>query len=119
MKLTEVKNDDALDMLADILEPCGEIFSDKVLSAMYSNGENPIKMISYAIKNHKKEVIEIMATLEGTPIEEYECNFLSLPVKIMEIMNDMELLNFFGSQGQKKEKESFGSVTENTKAKEE
>lgn len=116
MKLSEYKNEDALDILADILEPAIEIFTDKALIELIK-GSNKPKAITYAIKNHKKSVLEILATIDGKKVEEYECTVITLPAKILEILNDEELMSFFSSQLPMEEQTSSGSATENTEGK--
>lgn len=100
MKLTDATNEEALDMLAEILEPCSEIFSDPELKKAYEGGASYVKLIKIAIKSHKKAIIEIMATLDGVPVEEYKCNMLTLPLNLFEILNSGELTPFFQSLGQ-------------------
>ena len=94
MKLSEYKNEQALDILADILEPAATIFSDKEVKEAFGTGDK-IKGIKTVIKTHKKEIIEILAVLDGVPVAEYECNVLTFPVKLLEILNDTDLTNFF------------------------
>lgn len=94
MKLSEYKNEQALDILADILEPSSKIFSDKEVKKAFETGDK-IKGIKTVIKTHKKEIIEILAVLDGVPVVEYECNVLTLPVKLLEILNDTDLTSFF------------------------
>lgn len=111
-KLLEYENEDALELLADILDPAVEIFTDKEISKAWNKSR--VKAVSIAIKKHKKSVIEILARLEGVPVNEYKCNIFTLPTTILSILNDKELLNFFKSQGQMMDMISSGSVTENT-----
>lgn len=94
MKLSEYKNEQALDILADILEPSAKIFSDKDVKKAFETGDK-IKGIKAAIKTHKTEIIEILAVLDGVPVAEYECNVLTLPIKLLEILNDTDLMSFF------------------------
>lgn len=94
MKLSEYKNEQALDILADILEPSAKIFSDKDVKKAFETGDK-IKGIKAAIKTHKSEIIEILAVLDGVPVAEYECNVLTLPIKLLEILNDTDLMSFF------------------------
>lgn len=115
MKLSEYKNEEALDILADILEPSAKIFSDKDVKKTFEKG-GQISAIKTAIKKHKKEMIEILARLDNVPVAEYKCNILTLPVKIMEILNDTELTSFFNSQRQTGENLVSVAVTENTTA---
>lgn len=111
-KLSEYKDEEALDLLADLLEPAETIFSDKDVQS--ANSKSMWKAVKVAIKKHKKEVMEIMATLDGVPVEDLHINVLSLPIKVMEVISDKDLVNFFVSQSQNMESTSSGSVTENT-----
>ena len=112
MKLSEYQGEAALDILADLIEPAGEIMSDKEIGEVFK--ENRFKAIGLAIKNHKKAVMQILATMDGVPVDEYKCNVFSLPVKILEILNDPEMIQLFQYQGQTGDAKSSGSVSENT-----
>ena len=112
MKLSEYQGEAALDILAELIEPAGEIMSDKHLGEVFK--ENRFKAIGMAIKNHKKAVMQILATMDGIPVDEYKCNVFSLPVKILEILNDPEMIQLFQYQGQTGDANSSGSASENT-----
>ena len=113
MKLSDYKNEQALDLLADIIEPASSIFSDGAVKKAFETG-NKIKAIQVAIKSHKSEIIEILATFDGIPVEKYECNVLTLPVKVLEILNDPILTSFFSSQRLTGEKPVSVAVTGTT-----
>lgn len=110
MKLSEVKGEKALDMLADLIEPIMEIIEDKEVSKILKSRHSKDKAdstkiilgraVSAAIKNHKKAVITILATLDDIPVDQYECNLLSLPKKMMDIINDPAIFDLFTSQSQ-------------------
>ena len=116
-KLSEYKDEEALDLLADILDPVCEIFVDKAVITPLQSG-NKVKAVSVAIKNHKKEVVEIMATLNGVEVKDFHYNIVTLPKMVLEILNDKDLLDFFSSQGEEVTKTPFGSVTEATEDEE-
>ena len=122
MKLTEFKNEDAIELLADILEPTALILGDEKTKQdmidVRSGKKTRAKAVSSVIKRHKKETIEILARLDGKDPKNYTCNILVLPQKILEIINDEELASFFTSQVQMMESESFGLHTENTEESE-
>lgn len=99
MKLSEVKNEEALDLLGDLLEPVAEILADPKVKELF--GGKPIKLASYIIKNHKSEVLQVLARMDGVPVEDYSCNVFSLPVKVIELLNDENLKELFTSQAQK------------------
>lgn len=112
MRLSEYQGEAALGVLADLIEPAGEIMSDKEIGEAFK--KNRFNAIGLAIKNHKKAVIRIMAVMDGVPVEEYKCNVFTLPVKILEILNDPALVQLFTYQGQTGDAKSSGSVSENT-----
>ena len=111
MKLSEYLGEAALDILAELIEPAGEIMSDKEIGEVFK--KNRFKAIGLAIKNHKKAVMQIMAVLDGVPVDEYKCNVFSLPVKILELLNDPEMIQLFQCQGQTGDANSSGSASEN------
>ena len=112
MKLSEYHGEAALDILAELIEPSGEIMADKEIGDVFK--QNRFKAIGMAIKNHKKAVMQILATMDGVPVDEYKCNVFSLPVKILEILNDPEMIQLFQYQGQTGDANSSGSASENT-----
>ena len=112
MKLSEYQGEEALDLLAELIEPAGEIMSDKEIGEVFK--KNRFKAIGLAIKNHKKAVIQIMATMDGVPVDEYKCKVFTLPVKILELLNDPALVQLFTYQGQAGGANSSGSVSVNT-----
>ena len=128
MKLSDFKGEEALDVLADIIEPITFILADKDIQKMKEEAEKkkkPLPMISYvkpAIKNHKKEIIQILARLQNQTPEEYEetLSLATLPLQVLDFLNDPEIQKLFISQSQtlQEASASSGSVTENTEANE-
>ena len=117
MKLSEIKNEQAIEVLADMFDPIIEIASDEnVVSA--ARGNNKVLMVKVILKEHSRAVFELMALSEGVPVDEYECDVLTLPMKLLDLFNRPELGFLFQSQGQKMGETSFGSATENTKDEE-
>ena len=117
MKISEYKNEEALDLLADIIEPAGEILSDESIKKAY-NGKIDLKLVSAIVKAHKKEVLKILARLDNTPVSEYECNIFTLPFKLLEILSDKELINFFNLQAQRAAGAASESAMANTEVTE-
>ena len=122
MKISEFKNEEAIELLADIIEPTAAILGDaeiRKLMISVKNGKiTKIKAIANALRLHKKEIIEILARLDGQDPKKYSCNVITIPQKILEIINDEELADFFGLQVQMMESESSGLATETTEVKE-
>lgn len=112
-KISAYEGEEALDLLADIIEPASEIFADKEIAANMRDGKKTAA-VKAAVKNHKKEIIEILARLDGVSTEEYKCNIFSLPAALLEILNDKGLLDFFTASVQPNTETSGGNATENT-----
>ena len=122
MKLSDYKGEDAIDVLADIIEPISKIFADPDMQKI-AKSENPtaIMYVKPMLKNHKREVIEILARLNNEPVEEFEpkITIMTLPNMLLEFLNDPEISALFPQQHQKDltSLPDFGAVTENTRAK--
>lgn len=115
MKLSDIKGDEAFEVLADLIDPASAIMADKEVETSFRS-EPRLAFIKLLLKKHSKEITEILAILDRKPVEEYEVNLVALPVKVMELLNDPELEGLFQSQGQTET--SSGSATENTEVKE-
>lgn len=94
-KLSDYKNEDAIEVLADIIEPLSVIIADEDVK----KEKNKMKAISIALKRYKKQVIQILARIDNVPVEKYECNALTLPLKVVEFISDKEVLDFLESLG--------------------
>lgn len=117
MKLSDFKDEEALDVLADLVEPATRIFSNKTLLQAINNGKNKLELAKIAIKANKKEVLEMLTILSGQPKEEFHCNIPNILKQFTELVGDKELLDFFSSVGQMGEVLESKSVSENTEAK--
>lgn len=113
MKISDYRGEEALDLLADIIEPAAAIMADKEVAQISRSGGPVIKLIKPMIKNHKKEVIEILAVLDGEDPKEYakKVNLFTLPKKLLDVVNDPDMRNLFSSQGQNAEETSSTSAT--------
>lgn len=121
MRLSDFKGEEAIDVLADIIEPLTSIISDKEVQELSKKkNAKPASYIKPMLKNHKKEVIEVLARLDRKTVEEYSENLslLTLPMQILELINDPEVQSLFHSQGESKVTSlaSSSPATENTEA---
>ena len=97
-KLSEYKNEEAAAILAEILEPASEIFSDKKFTE--SLKKSPISAAKIALKEHSKSVIDVLAIYDSVPREEYKVNPVEIFSRFIEILNDKDLMSAFTSQEQ-------------------
>lgn len=111
--MNEIKtrsNEESLDLFADLLEPVAEILADAEVKEAFESKK--IRGVKVAIKKHKAEVIQILALVDGIPVEEYKVNVLTLPLKLLELLNKPEVAELFQSQGQMNFAATSGSATE-------
>lgn len=106
----------AIDAIADIIEPVALILADKEIQEMQKANVPLLKMLKPAIKNHKKEVIEILARLEteeGLDPNEYikKVGLLTVPTAFLDLLKMPEVATVFNSQGQPMDETSSGSAT--------
>lgn len=114
MRLSDYKNEEALDLLADLMDYVAEILSDDKTMEVYKTEKKQTNFIKYVIKHHKHTIIAMLARIDGTPVEEFECDFFSLPSLVIEMFNNKMITNLFTSQEQSTESQSSGPATENT-----
>lgn len=112
MKLSEIKNERAIEVLADLIAPAREVFGDAKVVELIKTDK--LGAVQFALKGHPKAVMEILALTEGVPVEEFECNVLTLPMKLLEIFTDPDLMGFLLSEVPGKGTQFFGNAMEST-----
>lgn len=116
MKLAEYKNEDAINLLADLLDPIGELFTDKAVVAVFKNKEaSQIEQIQTMLRSNPKAIIKMFAILDSKPVEEVSYSIPEMIAKLYEIMQDTDLTSFFKSQAQNEAQQSSGPATETIK----
>lgn len=97
-KFNDLKDDEAIEILGDIIEPAYTIMTDEEVKAAFRTNEKTlIKLAKIICKKYTKEVFEILAVMDGKKVEEYHCSFFTLPFRVLEILNNKDLLDFFSS----------------------
>lgn len=115
MKLMEYKDEEALDLLAEILEPTMAIMQDKEVSKAYKSKDGgKMAAVIVAVKRHKEEIMTILAAMDGVPVKEYHCNILTIPQRVIEIISDPEIKSFFSSAVSMVSGNASGGATEDT-----
>lgn len=118
MKLSDYKGEDALELLADILEPAMEIIRDKKISEMAKSKATRGTLVKTIIKDHKKSILEIMAYIGGEDPVSYNPDIITLTGDLLELFNDEAFMELFQSQGQKLPDLHSGPAMDATQAKE-
>lgn len=109
-KISEIKGEDALDVLADLLDPVSEICVDERVQNLIKERKK-IKLATLILKEHKKSILTILAILEGVNPDEYKPSLAVLPVLVLQLLNDPDVVAVFRFAGSEN---SSGSATENT-----
>lgn len=118
MKLSDYRNEDALDLLADLLDPVSEIMTDKALQTIAAKGDK-MEIAKYVLKNKQPQVVQILARMDNKPVKEYNATITEMFKQLLDVLNDKVMIDFFASQAQSIVGASSVSVTENTVAADE
>lgn len=132
MKLSDIKGDRVLDVIADIIDPIANIVQDKDVAAMFERKAVPDGMdardffakrmrkgLPVLLKGHKADIIAIMAAIEGVTPEQY-AESLDLPklfTDAMELATDDAFLDFLSSSETGKGADAPGSVSVSSEAR--
>lgn len=99
MKLSEIKGKKAIETTAALIEPLAAILADGSIKAAVDAKEPALAIVKKLLLGWPNEVITILALLDGADPKTYEVNLLTLPVKLMEVLNDPEVQTLFFSLG--------------------
>lgn len=127
MKLSDIKGDRVLDVIADIIDPIANMVQDEDVAAMFKREAVPDGMeardffakrmrkgLPVLLKSHKTDIIAVMAAIEGVTPEQYAASldFPKLFTDVMELVTDGAFLNFLSSQETGKGADAHGSASE-------
>lgn len=125
MKLSDVKGDRVLDVIADLIDPIANIAQDKDVAEMFKRKAVPEGMeareffaarmrkgVPALLKGHKQDVIAILATIEGVTPEEYTdmLDLAKLFTDTMELLTDEAFIGFLSPSKTKKGADAPGSA---------
>ena len=125
MKLSNIKGDRVLDVIADIIDPIANMVQDKDVVAMFERkavpdgmeardffAERMCKGLPVLLKGHKADIIAIMAAIEGVTPEQYaeSLDFPKLFTDVMELVTDDAFLDFLSSQKTEKDADAPGAA---------
>lgn len=116
MRLSELKGEKALEALGEIIEPAVKIMQDPAVAAAARAG-NTLEIVKIMCKDHKREVITMLAVLDDQDPATYEVGLLTLPAKLLELLNDPEVQMLFTQRGRTEGETPSGSASENTKGR--
>ena len=86
-----MNNGDKLDLLAELIEPVGELLSDKQALAAWRDGDRR-GGLRQLIRGHKGAIVEILARLEGREPADYQIDGGALLLKLLAKWSEMREL---------------------------
>lgn len=129
MKLSEIKGERTLDVIADIIDPIANIAEDEAASELFRREKLPEgmtakqfllkrarKAVPALLKGHKADIIAILSTIEGTSPEDYTgaLNMVKLFKDFTELLTDETFTALFISPQSGK---PSGSALESTEGR--
>ena len=126
MKLSDIKGDRVLDVIADIIDPIANMVQDKDVAAMFKREAVPDGMdardffakrmrkgLPVLLKGHKADIIAIMAAIDGVTPGQYteSLDFPKLFTDVMELVTDDAFLDFLSSSETGKGADAPGSAS--------
>lgn len=127
MRLSDIKGERTLDVIADIIEPIANIASDEEAADLFvrkplPKGMKPKefllkrvkKSVPKLIKSHKSDLITILASFEGITPKEYtdKLNMITFTKDVIELLTDETFGALFISSAQTPEQS--GTAPEST-----
>lgn len=134
MRLSDIKGDRVLEVIADIIDPIASIAEDEEASNLFRREKLPEgmtaksfllkrvrKSLPVLLKGHKSDIIEILSAIEGTSPESYSgaLNLVKLIKDFTDILTDDAFAQLFISAQGQTGKAPSGSALENTEAQSE
>ena len=113
-KLSEFKNEQGLELLADLMEAASGILADKdVLTHIYTG--RYLTAIRVIGKKHKKEALEILAYLNEVSVEDYSGTPVRMARELYALLSDDDMKAFF-TLPPRQAADTSGDATETTPA---
>ena len=110
MRLSDIKGERTLDVIADVIDPVCAIASDEAVKALFAREKRPEGMTlrEYAVKKlrksvpvlirlHKKEIIAILAAVSGEEDYAEKLTLVRLMKDVTDLLNDRTFMELFGA----------------------
>ena len=130
MKLSDVKGERTIEVIAEIIDPIANIAEDEEASAMFKREKLPDgmtakkfltrrvrKSLPVLLKGHKADIIAILSAIEGVDAEEYASalNLVKLVKDCADLLTDEAFMQLFISA---QSENNSGSAQESIEAHE-
>lgn len=129
MKLSDIRGERVFDVIADIIAPISNIAEDQEAAALFKREKLPEGMTAskfmlqkakksapVLLRNHKKDLIAILASIEGVSAADYtgKLTMAKLLADVVGLLADDAFTDLFTSAQTQTGETPSGSVRENT-----
>ena len=109
MKLSDFKDEKAIEVVAKLLVPIGNIaINAKNVDA---RDKGRLAFASALLQNNPKDVLAMLAILNDQEPEDYHCNAADVLMNTFEMLSDQAFLGLFGLQSQTAASSGSASTT--------
>lgn len=92
-KISDYKDEAALELWADIMESAAAIIADPELKKIIDSKKPKLMIAHFILKNHKEEAKDILLRIDPTPLN--GLNFLTRIMAVLSEIGDAEELSDF------------------------
>jgi hypothetical protein len=117
MKISEIRGEQAVEVLGDLIEPFIRILKSKEVQEAAKKNIT-IELAQAMVKADPKAVLEILAICNQVPLDEYHPNPFEIIRDLAGVLMDEALMSLFFSQEPKAVLTASGSVMDDTQEKE-
>lgn len=115
MRLSDFQDEEAVEIVARLLEPLGAIASNAQNAQARQQGT--AAFAAALLRNNRRQVLEIFAVLNGQEPADYHCTAASLLKDALELLSDPALQALFGLQSKTPASSGSASRTSGAPAK--
>ena len=100
-KLSDYKDEEAIELWADLLEPISAIVTNEDFAKTVKSGKSKVEIAKAILKTNASEAKEIMLRIDDTPLDG-----LNLVIRLVELITEIgqneDIKSFFGYAEQAK-----------------
>lgn len=104
MRLSEIKGVDAIDVIADIIDPVTVILADEEVKKVIESKQPKLIIAKTILKRQKAAILEVLAILNKEDPKTFNPSLIALPIMLVQLLQDVEeneeLKSLFTSQEQ-------------------
>lgn len=95
-RLEDARGADAIDLIADLIDPLTEIAQDEeILELTRKKGTPVFKIVQAILRRHKDSAIQILAIIDGVEPEDYKGNVFTIIGRLLGLLNNKDIQSFF------------------------